>query len=299
MIFRNGPVTSELCLNPSKCQTLQLFLGNTDGNGYVTNIFDSPIETILIRIEPSECNLECQLRLEILGCNNSLALSLDCIKPSGIEFVTGVPNRHYIEDLNDGLTRGRLNHLSDAWTLHIPLCAELMQVNFTEPMFISGIILQCRPRGTVEYNCVTSMLIKFGYDTFAMEYIKNAGKPKIFHVNHQATYAYDIVSFESVMDAQLIEIQPLTSSSDTGITMRFEILTCKDTDDFLSIPTFDTKPFSIVVPAGEGYVVGEADGSIEITITRTCLPNCSTAGVIVLGYVKSMPECDHMAAPQR
>ncbi|XP_072022960.1 uncharacterized protein [Amphiura filiformis] len=63
--------------------------------------------------------------------------------------------------------------------------------------------------------------------------------------------------------------------------MRFEILTCEDAEGTLTLPTFDAKPFSIVVPAG-GYVVGEADGTIAITITRTCLPDCSNAGVVVV-----------------
>ncbi|XP_072049975.1 uncharacterized protein [Amphiura filiformis] len=63
--------------------------------------------------------------------------------------------------------------------------------------------------------------------------------------------------------------------------MRFEILTCEDAASPLILPAFNAKPFSIVVPAG-GYVIGEGDGNIAITITRTCLPDCSNAGVVVV-----------------
>ncbi|XP_072048328.1 uncharacterized protein [Amphiura filiformis] len=102
--------------------------------------------------------------------------------------------------------------------------------------------------------------------------------PKIFYVNHQAIYAYDIISFENVIAAESIEVQPLTSSSDIYISMRFETLTCDDANGTLTLPTFKAKPFSIL---GE-YVVGEADGAIAITITRTCLPDCTNAGVVVV-----------------
>ncbi|XP_072049981.1 lactadherin-like [Amphiura filiformis] len=53
----------------------KLFTGNIDGDGSVTNAFARPIETILIRVEPVDCNGICQLRLEILGCNRPLTLS--------------------------------------------------------------------------------------------------------------------------------------------------------------------------------------------------------------------------------
>ncbi|XP_072048589.1 uncharacterized protein [Amphiura filiformis] len=159
--------------------------------------------------------------------------------PSGIEYVTGITGRHVI-DAHDGTTYGRLNG-GFGWTLQIPLVTELMQVTFTDPMLISGVILQCRPVGDLGsiINCVTSVLIKLGNDSNAMEYITyDTGMPKIFHVNHQAIYAYDIISFESVTAAKLIEIQPLTSSSDTDIRMRFEILTCEDANGLLTLPTF-------------------------------------------------------------
>ncbi|XP_072048319.1 uncharacterized protein [Amphiura filiformis] len=62
------------------------------------------------------------------------------------------------------------------------------------------------------------------------------------------------------------------------MAMRFEILTCDAANDTLTLPTFNAKPFSIL---GE-YIVAEADGAVAITITRTCLPNCSNAGVVVV-----------------
>ncbi|XP_072049978.1 uncharacterized protein [Amphiura filiformis] len=158
--------------------------------------------------------------------------------PSGIEHVTGIPDRHIIKDLHDTSVNGRLNQES-GWLVQIPLATELMQVTFTGPLFISGIILQCRPQGTVDINCVTSVLIKLGNDSNSMEYITyGTGMPKIFHVNHQAIYAYDIISFENVIAAKFIEIQPLTSSSDTLILMRFEMLTCENADSTLTLPTF-------------------------------------------------------------
>ncbi|XP_072022959.1 lactadherin-like, partial [Amphiura filiformis] len=156
--------------------SMKLFLGNTDGTTPVTNIFDSPIETILVRVEPHKWNGECQLRLELLGCS----LYKACMIPSGIESVMGPPDRHEIIDPHDSTTYGRLNS-GYFWTPQIPLATALMQVTFTDPMFISGVILQCRPVANLGsgVNCVTSVLIKLGNDTTSMEYINdNTGMPK-------------------------------------------------------------------------------------------------------------------------
>ncbi|XP_038060588.1 EGF-like repeat and discoidin I-like domain-containing protein 3 [Patiria miniata] len=47
---------------------IKVFIGNTDSDTPVTNLFDESVEATVVRIEPTEWNKGVALRLELLGC---------------------------------------------------------------------------------------------------------------------------------------------------------------------------------------------------------------------------------------
>ena len=54
---------------------LQLFNANTaDEKFLVYIVFDQPLITSIIQVEPRSCRNKCQLKLEILGCFGKLSL---------------------------------------------------------------------------------------------------------------------------------------------------------------------------------------------------------------------------------
>ena len=54
---------------------LQTFIGNTDGNTPVTNIFQQPFQARYIRIRPTAWNTYTDLRIELLGCRGIVSIN--------------------------------------------------------------------------------------------------------------------------------------------------------------------------------------------------------------------------------
>ncbi|XP_038060850.1 lactadherin-like [Patiria miniata] len=49
---------------------IKVFIGNTDDHTPVTNLFDESVVVTVVRIEPTEWQNLCSLRLELLGCRH-------------------------------------------------------------------------------------------------------------------------------------------------------------------------------------------------------------------------------------
>ncbi|XP_072048320.1 retinoschisin-like [Amphiura filiformis] len=171
---------------------------------------------------------------------------------------------------NSGLSlkapKARLNSAQGSWFAGTHDVNQWIQVNFDVPHVITGVILQ----GRCNYpQWVKTYKVEY-YDGFHWQYILDDTTDGAQEFDGNTDKDTPMTTyFDHPIKARYIRIRPHTWNG--AVTLRFELLGCED-----------TKPFSIVVPAGEGYVVGEADSSIEITITRTCLPNCPNAGVIAV-----------------
>ncbi|XP_071796246.1 uncharacterized protein [Asterias amurensis] len=139
--------------------TPQTFIGNTDGNTPVTNIFQQPIQARYIRIRPTAWNSKPFLRIELLGCRahevcqQKLGMG-DGTIPDGSITTSSTDDQECSENPfgrldGDGGWCPTLNDSDSAW----------FQVDLKHPVLIQGVVTQAN---RVKRLLVTEFIVSYG-----------------------------------------------------------------------------------------------------------------------------------------
>ncbi|XP_071795892.1 uncharacterized protein [Asterias amurensis] len=148
--------------------TPQTFIGNTDGNTPVTNIFQQPIQARYIRIRPTAWNNALSLRIELLGCRahevcqQKLGMG-DGTIPDGSITTSSTDDQECSKhpygrlDVNGGWCP-TLNDIDSAW----------FQVDLKHPVLIQGVVTQGE---YYNWYWVTEFIVSYGDNEQDMRFI--------------------------------------------------------------------------------------------------------------------------------
>ncbi|XP_072017145.1 lactadherin-like [Amphiura filiformis] len=126
-------------LTHSTNNTKKNFIANVDSSNYATIMFDSIVETSVIRIEPYTCGGHgCELKLEILGCDSN-AYNGSCIEPFGME--NNVISDSQIKASN-GKNAYEARLFNDKYWEHDYRSELWIEVTLSTPRNVTGIVLQ-------------------------------------------------------------------------------------------------------------------------------------------------------------
>ncbi|XP_071795659.1 uncharacterized protein [Asterias amurensis] len=157
----------------NEASTPQTFIGNTDGNTPVTNIFQQPIQARYIRIRPTAWVKYPVLRIELLGCR----VHEVCQQKLGMEDGT-IPDGSITTSSTDDQkciwnTYGRLDVYAGWCPTLDDRDSAWFQVDLKQPVLIQGVVTQGN-----NYNrfWVTEFIVSYGDTEQDMRFIGGAEK---------------------------------------------------------------------------------------------------------------------------
>ncbi|XP_033105774.1 uncharacterized protein LOC117108037 [Anneissia japonica] len=212
------------------------FVGNSDPDTAVTNLFAAPVHAQYVRIEPISWNNHISMRIEIVGCPEEIE-DERCRDPMGMESID-IPSNNIeaSSEYNDqhGARRARLNIAPDSdgigsWAARTNDRDQWIQVNLGEVKEVTGVITQGRNGNYDQW--VTSYEVLYSMDGSNWESILGSdGQPKAFVGNSDKNTPATSLFIEP-LTTQYVRIHPLAWNG--HISMRFEVLGC-------AVPVEDT-----------------------------------------------------------
>ncbi|XP_071796274.1 uncharacterized protein [Asterias amurensis] len=214
----------------NEASTPQTFIGNTDGNTPVTNIFQQPIQARYIRIRPTAWNNSPTLRIELLGCRahevcqQKLGMG-DGTIPDG-SITTSSTDDQYCSwntygrlDLYGGWCP-TLNDTDSAW----------FQVDLHHPVLIQGVVTQAN---FYKGFWVTEFIVSYGDTEQDMRFIGGAEKDNAQRFSGNTDMNTKVTTmFNEGIRARYIRIIPTgyytTSGFSTRPGLRVELLGCNE-----------------------------------------------------------------------
>jgi von Willebrand factor len=258
----------------------QIFRGSIDGKTPVEQIFDTPFEAQVVRINPQTWHTGIALRVELIGCGEPLTTTVLYEFITQKPLATVAPTVSMCEDpmgLDDGMmsdqqvsVSSELNHnhskaslkLSDdnSWQPLTNSPTEFVQFDFLEPRNITGLEIKGGPNGWV-----TAFTLKYSQDNKAWNPIldKKTKKEQTFLGNYDAD-SPQLINFDLPINAKYVKLIP--KKWHDNIQLRVEMHGC-----FEPYPTI-LEELTTIAPSPCNYCPGVTTEPLEMQACR-CVKN--------------------------
>ncbi|XP_071945195.1 lactadherin-like [Antedon mediterranea] len=239
--------------------TPKVFVGNTDTDTQVTNLFPFEIHARFIRINPMTWNNHICMRFEILGCPVKTKF---CTDPLGVEEGTIALTASTQYDARHGPEYGRLNTTPKkgnigAWGARSYDQNQWIQADIGALKWVTGVITQ--GRNWTYSQWVTTFEVLYSIDGNNFKYIIEADDTTMEFVGNANRNSQVTNLFPKPVIARYIRIHPTAWLH--AICLRFEVLGCSDVDQSLML----TCPANVTLPTDKGVNTALVDYSRNIT----------------------------------
>lgn len=211
----------------------QIFRGSIDCCTAVRQIFDTPIEAKVLKINPQTWQNGISLRVELIGCGEvqttavpyefitiSTAKPKFCKDPMGLEDNTMSDQQVSVSselDQNHGKKYLKLNS-TNSWQPLSNSPTEFVQFDFLEPRNITSLVTKGGPNGWV-----TSFTVLYSHDQKDWNPVLDNTKEKIFIANFDSKTP-QTNNFDIPIGTRFIKVVPVKWQN--NIQMRIEIYGC-------------------------------------------------------------------------
>ncbi|XP_036596430.1 coagulation factor VIII isoform X2 [Trichosurus vulpecula] len=205
--------------------TMMVFFGNVDASGIKENVFDPPIITRYIRLQPSHFSVRSTLRMELLGCElNSCSLPLGMENRSISDAQVTASSHKVTVFANWAPSQARLNleGRTNAWRPRENGQREWLQVDFWKLMKVTGVTTQ-GVKSILTSMYVKEFLLSSSQDGKHWTFFRQNNKVKIFKGNQD--HSSPVVNpVEPPLFARHLRIHPWSWAN--HIALRVEVLGC-------------------------------------------------------------------------
>ncbi|XP_072482670.1 coagulation factor VIII isoform X2 [Notamacropus eugenii] len=203
----------------------EVFFGNVDASGIKDNVFDPPIISQYIRLQPSHFSVRSTLRMELIGCeldSCSLPLGMENRSISDAQVTASSHKASVFANWAPSHARLNLAGRTNAWRPRENGQREWLQVDFWKLMKITAVTTQ-GVKSILTSMYVKEFVLSSSQDGKHWTFFRQNNEVKIFKGNQD--HSSPVVNpVEPPLFARLLRIHPWSWVN--HIALRVEVLGC-------------------------------------------------------------------------